>query len=246
MERRFEIFEISGYNKERIETLRDVINATAQSVAADVVDELHSGIIVPMSEAWYAEEAQHYFETFAQRVKETGERIKQTFDEFRVRIQKTGEAWASVAQGEAPVLAELEQVDMVLSTSEIKNVDSVGNRALNEAKVQVVIGSLDKVEQNIKTRLARLAQNLDASTSFLGHGQGVAISEYFGRVVDAVHGLFSYLLVGDNALSGELAKYKAKYADSAESVASSYSSSSDVNANSNTSSSSSSSSVPNA
>ena len=225
--------EVSGYNKDRIEALRDVINTTAQAVATDVVEELHSGIIVPMSEAWYAEEAQHYFETFAERVKETGERIKQTFDEVRLRIQKTGEAWASITQGEAPVLAELEQVDMVLSTSEIKNVDSVGNRALNEAKVQVVIGSLDKVEQNIRTRLARLAQNLDASTSFLGHGQGVAVSEYFGRVVDAVHGLFSYLLVGDNALSGELAKYKAKYADSAESVASSYSSSSNVNADLN-------------
>ena len=64
--------EIVGYNKEKVEELRDKINDIAQDVASDVVELLHDRIVVPISTEWYAEVAQEYFLDFKDQVKQRG------------------------------------------------------------------------------------------------------------------------------------------------------------------------------
>jgi len=93
---------------------------------------------------------------------------------------------------------------------------------LDEPGVQKVIGSLPTVEQNIKSSLNALAAQLEADTAFLGHGQGAAVQNCLVKVADAVHKIFVFLLIGDDALQGALNKFKEKYAESATNVASSF------------------------
>ena len=218
--------EMSGYNKAQVEALRDVINKAAQDSASGIVEELTNGVVTPMSTCWYAEEAQQFFQTFANDgVAKCGEAIKAIFDEFRANVEKTGAAWAEAtgaADAGTPHLAPLDDVNLVLNVDAIEAVDGSGNRYLNEGEVEKVVGSLETVEANIKTRLSGIANNLDATTAFLGHGQGEAVRSCFDKVSGVVHTIFQRLLVGEDALSGALSKFKEKYAQSAENVATSF------------------------
>lgn len=215
--------EISGYNEQAVVDLRDVINNTAQSTKDVIIEELTNGVITPMSTVWYAEEAQEYFAGFAENVKSSGTTIKEVFDGFRANVQKTGEDWAEATGAEStPTLSELDDVVLELNVDAIEAKNAAGDRSLDEDGVDTVIGSLEGVEETIKSRLSGLAQDLDASTAFLGHGQGESVQNCFVKVAESVHKIFEYLLIGDDALEGALSKYKEKYATSAENVASSY------------------------
>ena len=218
--------EMSGYNKAQVEALRDAINSAAQETAEGIVEELANGVITPISTCWYAEEAQEFFQKFADEgVAKCGEAIKGIFEEFKNNVEATGAAWAeATGAGEAgkPQLPAIDDVNLVLSVDAIQAVDGSGNRYLNEGEVEKVAGSLETVEGNIKTRLSGVANKLDASTAFLGHGQGDAVRACFDKVLGVVHTIFQKLLVGEDALAGALAKFKQKYAESAENVATSF------------------------
>ena len=220
--------EVSGYNSGKVEELREVINTTAQSCGETIVQTLESDIITPMSQAWYAEEAQEYFEAFKEQVKASGQTIKEVFDGFRDNVQKTGAEWATATgAGEGPTLEPIDDVTLDLDVSAIEATNGAGDRSLDESAVQTVVDNLPSVEDSIKESLSGLAQNLDASTAFLGHGQGEAVQACFVKVSEAVHKIFEFILTGgaggaDDSLSGALGKFKEKYAESAENVASSY------------------------
>lgn len=215
--------DVSGYNKEAVEALRDVINSTAQSTASVIVEELTNYVVTPMSTAWYAEEAQEYFTTWSTEVvAKTGETIQKVFDGFRDNVQKTGEAWAEATKGVAPVLAPIDDVTVTLSVDAIQATNEAGDRSLDEAAVDKVKSSLSACEEAIKTGLSGLAQNLDASTAFLGHNQGQKIQECFIRVAEAIHKIFEYVLNETDGLGAALEAYKTKYADSATNVATSF------------------------
>ena len=214
--------DVSGYNKGKVEELRDSINNTAKACGDAVVEELHSGIVVPMSSKWFAEEAQDYFEGFATAVKECGVTIKEVFDQFRANVESTGGEWATATGGEAPTLAAIDDVELNLDVSAILNMNGAGDRSLDEDGVQGIVDSIPTVEAAIKSRLTGLANQLNAETAFLGHGQGAAVQACFVKVAEAVHQIFNYLLSGDDALSGALKAFKEKYATSATNVATSF------------------------
>lgn len=214
--------EVSGYNKGRVEELRAVINDTAKSTSSVIVDELTNYIVTPMSTAWYAEEAQEYFQTFKEVVAKTGETITDVFDKFRDNIEKTGAAWAEATKGEAPTLEKIEDVQVDLSVDAIQATNEAGDRSLDEAAVDKVKESIPDCKEAIKNGLSGLAQNLDASTAFLGHNQGTEIQACFVKVAEAVEKIFDFVLAGEDGLEGALAAYKEKYAGSATNVASSF------------------------
>ena len=216
--------DISGYNKEEVEELRDKINSTAQQVGENVIEELENGIIKPISLAWYAEEAQEYFETFAEQVKAKGETIREVFDDFRSDIEKAGVEWAEKTKGAVPHLAKLDDVELKLDVSSIKKIDALGNRGLNEYRVQAVVSGLDDVEANIKSNLSSLADELGVESAFLGHGQAKAIQSCFVNITSEIHKIFEYLLLGDDSLSGALKKYSEKDSTTATDVAVGYNS----------------------
>jgi hypothetical protein len=186
--------EISGYNKGKVEELRGAINTTAQSSAEAIIKELESGVIVPMSTVWYAEEAQQYFEGFKAAVAACGATIHEVFDKFRENVEKTGADWATSTGGEAPTLPVLDEIVLDLPVDAILNINGAGDRMLDEPGVKKVIGSLPTVEQNIKSSLNALAAQLEADTAFLGHGQGAAVQNCLVKVADAVHKIFVFLL----------------------------------------------------
>ena len=214
--------EVSGYNKAKVEELRGVINDTAQSTASVIVEELTNYVVTPMSTAWYAEEAQEYFQTFKDVVAKTGQTITNVFDEFRQNVQDTGAAWAEATKGVAPTLEKIETVEVVLPVDAIQATNEAGDRSLDETAVENVKNSLSDCEEAIKNGLSGLAQNLDASTAFLGHNQGTQIQNCFVKVAEAVHQIFNYVLIGETGLEGALKAYKEKYANSATNVASSF------------------------
>ncbi len=220
--------EVSGYNSENVKALRGAINDTAQACGETIVSTLETDIITPMSTAWYAEEAQQYFEGFKAQVKASGETIKEVFEGFRGNIEKTGEEWATATgAAEAPTLDPLDDVELDLNIEAILAVNEAGDRSLDEAAVEQVVNNLSSTEATIKDSLTGLAENLDASTAFLGHGQGDAVQACFVKVTEAVHKIFEFILTGgeggaDDSLSGALTKFKEKYSDSATNVATSY------------------------
>ena len=80
--------EETGYNKKEIENLINNINDSLEKTGEAITDSLYDGIILPMSTAWYAPEAQEFFEEFKEEVKASGQVINTSFDNFRLAIQK--------------------------------------------------------------------------------------------------------------------------------------------------------------
>lgn len=214
--------EGTGYNCEQIEALATVIDEAAQSAASGIVETLHNGVIVPISEAWYAGDAQEYFQGFAETVAESGRAIQEYFDIFRMNVETAGKEWAEFAKGPSPTLSPVSEITLTLPTDEILQQDSNGNTVIIEDKAQEVANGLEEVLEEIQTNLNDIADNLDASTAFLGHGQDEGVKECFVNVSNKVKEVFNYLTEGDNSLQSSINKAVEAYGQSADSISSGF------------------------
>lgn len=216
--------EISGFNRLNAEKLRLTIQQTAESVGQNIADEITRGIITPMADAWYAEDAVTFFGKFKDTVNQQAEQIKESFNTFKNNIESTTNSWSEFTGAESVSMPDIDApAEIKIDISSIQPKNGNGDRALDEDKVEAVITSnIPSTEEAIKSQLATLAQNLDAETSFLGHGQGAAVQSCFTEVVNAVHKIFESLLTGDESLKTALDDYKSKYVEAAEKVANSY------------------------
>ena len=214
-----------GYNAQQVAELRTAINEACKESVSKVSEELTSWIVKPMSTAWYAEEAQTYFEGFKEQVKSSCTTIQQVFDGFRANILQTATDWANATgAGDAgiPELTAIDTPEIEFSVEAIENMDGSGNRFLDEDAVQAVIGDIPSCEEAISSDLQAIAQKLDASASFLGGGQAAAMQDCFVKVAEAVHQIFQFILTGDKSLNTALTDFKTKYTGSAANVATSY------------------------
>lgn len=213
--------EITGYNYQQINALRDVINNTAQRAGEGIVERLSSDIIVPMSTAWYAPEAITFFEGFAATVKASGTNITNAFDAFRLAVQEAGESWALNTNGQAPSLAPIDSVELNLNISPIQG-ENGGNITIDENQAMVIANKLPEVEEAIKADLQALAGNLNAETAFIGRGQAAALQECFVKLSGEVHRIFRYLTEGDDSLSSQINKAVQKYQAVSEGISSAF------------------------
>lgn len=206
------MFGFIGYDCEQINALRDVINSTAQQAGNGIVERLHGGIVVPMSSVWYAPEAVEFFEGFASDVKKAGEKITAAFDAFRGAVEGAGEIWAENTGGEAPSLAAIDNVDLDLNVSDIQ--PKLGNAVvIDKEQATTIASNLTEVEEGIKSDLENLAQNLNAESAFIGHGQADALQTCFVEVSGAIHKLFKNLTEGKNNLQSQINKSAEKYSN---------------------------------
>ena len=204
--------EISGYNCERINALRDVINNTAEQAGNGIVERLHNDIVVPMSSVWYAPEAVDFFEGFATTVKSSGESITAAVDAFRGAIESAGKNWAENTGGEAPSLPASDAVELDLNVSDIQP-NNGGNVTIDEGQAGTIAGSLTEVEEGIKSDLERLAGGLNAESAFIGHAQADALQSCFVKVSGEINKIFKYLTDGEDSLQGQINKAVQKYSD---------------------------------
>lgn len=204
--------EVSGYNCEKVNALRNVINKTAQESGKSIVETLRSDIVVPMSSAWYAPEAVTFFEGFAKTVKASGEGITEAFDSFRAAVEKAGANWAESTSGETPSLPAIETVELVLDYSAIQP-NNAGNITIDEASASSIASKLGEVEATIKSNLEGLAGSLDAETAFIGHGQADALQKCFVTVSGEIYKIFKYLTEGENSLQSQIKATVTKYQD---------------------------------
>ncbi len=204
--------EISGYNCEQVNSLRDVINNIASQAGDGIVERLHSDIVVPMSSVWYAPEAVTFFEGFAETVKASGENITAAFDAFRGAVESAGKNWAENTGGEAPSLPAIDSVELDLNVSDIQS-DNGGSVTIDEGQAETIASSLTEVEDDIRSDLESLAEGLEAETAFLGHGQADALQSCFVKVSSEIHKIFKYLTDGEDSLQGQINKAVQKYSD---------------------------------
>lgn len=204
--------KLMGYNCQKINELRTVINNTAKQAAQGIVERLNSDIVVPMSNAWYAPEAITFFEGFASTVKATGERITAAFDAFRAAVESAGKNWAENTGGEIPSLPAIDVVELNLNISSIQS-NKTGNVGIEYADARAIADRLPEVEEAIKSELRNLAGNLNADTAFIGGGQAQALESCFVSVSGEIHKIFSYLTVGEDSLQGQINKAIKKYVD---------------------------------
>lgn len=201
---------ISGYNCQKINELRDVINSRAQQAGNGIVERMHNEIIVPMSTVWYAPEAVEFFGGLAETVRACGQGITQAFDAFRDAVQQAGTNWAENTGGEVPMLTSIDAVELNLNVSDIQP-DNNGNVTIDEAQANTIAANLTEVEASIKSDLEAFAANLNAETAFIGHGQGSALQECFTRISGEIHKIFKYLTEGEDSLQSQIRKAVEKY-----------------------------------
>lgn len=201
----------TGYNATEINGLRDIINQTAQNAGDGIVQTLYDDIIVPMSTAWYAPEAVTFFEGFAETVKQSGENITKAFDSFRDAVEKAGVNWADNTGGEQPALAAIDQVELNLTVTDIKEKNDNGDVIIYSDSANTVANNLEEVENTIKENLENLAENLDAATAFIGGGQAEAIQDCFVEVSGEIHKIFKYLTEGEDSLQSQIKAADTKY-----------------------------------
>lgn len=213
----------TGYNKEQIEGLRDAINSTAQEAAQGIVEKLESGIVTPMSTIWYAEEGVEFFEKFADVVKQSGTNIHDVFQTFNDYVGQAGANWAENTKGEAPTMAAIDNIELVLNVSAILNTNEKGDRGIEREQANSVADNLEQVKSEIETTLKELAAKLDATTSFLGGNQAEAVQNCFVQVSGEVHKIFNYLTEGDDSLRSAIIKTAEKYGEVGEGVSTAFS-----------------------
>lgn len=212
----------TGYNKEQVEELRSAINTTAQSAAEGIIEKLGSGIITPISAAWFAPEAIEFFEKFAEVVAQSGANIQTIFETFKQYIEEAGANWAQNTGGEVPVLPTLDEITLNLDISAIKEKASNGDVGVFENDAMAVANGLNSVQEDIKANLESLAKQLDAATAFIGGSQAESIQNCFVAVSGEVHRIFSYLTEGEDSLRGALTKSVEKYGDVSESISTAF------------------------
>lgn len=208
---------VTGYNAGNIVALRDVINTVAQSSSQGICEILHDRIVAPMASVWCAQEAVDFFAGFKTAVQSCGEDIHTAFDTFRGNVQSAGESWAENTGGVAPSLPSIEDVALDLNVEDIKAEEN-GNVFIIEDSATAIANSLGDVEQEIKSRLEELARQLDAETSFLGHGQAQAVSECFTVINGAISNIFKFLTTGEESLQSQINKAVQKYKDVATDI----------------------------
>jgi len=212
---------VTGYNCQRINELRDVINNTAQQAGENIVEKLHSGIIAPMSSVWYAPEAVQFFEGFKETVTASGENITAAFDAFRGAVESAGINWAENTGGEAPALPAIDSVVLDLNVSDIQN-DNAGNVTIDQDQASKIANGLNEVEEGIKSELEGLAGNLNAETAFIGGNQASKLQECFVMVSGEIHKIFKYLTDGDSSLQGQINAAAKKYNEVSEGISSAF------------------------
>lgn len=220
---------VIGYNCGKVEDLARVINSVAQKSGKNIIDRLHSEIIVPMSKIWYAPEAQEFFEKFAEVVQSTSENIQLAYDAFRKSVQAAGENWAENSGGQKPELAAVEPIDLTLNTTAILAHDGGGNVSIDEEPANRLAASLSDVQQNIMTDLKSAAEELDASTAFVGGAQAEALQQCFSEVSQSISKIFNYLTEGEFNLQSQIDAAVKKYGEVASGISSEFSSSSSSN-----------------
>lgn len=213
---------VTGYNCGQVNALRDTINNVAIKAGENIVERLHSDIIVPMSSVWYAPEAVEFFTGFAATVKASGEGITNAFDAFRGAVESAGKNWAENTQGEAPSLPAIDMVNLELNVSDILS-DNAGNVTIDENQATTIADKLPEVEAAIKSDLEGLAATLNAETAFMGHGQAEAVQSCFVQVSGEIHKIFKYLTEGEESLQGQIKKAAAKYSEVSSGISSAFS-----------------------
>ena len=206
-----------GYNKEQIESLRNVINNIAKSSGEDIVNTLKNGFVIPMSSVWYAPDAVDFFNAFSELVKYSGNAVTESFDLIRSYIEKFGVLWAENTGGEIPVLPPIEPIILNLDISSIKP-NNNGDVVINGMEANRIANNLFQLENNIKDNLKNLAVNLEAESSFIGGNQAESIQECFLRIVDQIQKIFDYLTNGDNSVQTQINKTISKYGDLSQNV----------------------------
>lgn len=214
--------DVTGYNRQNVEELRNVINNTAQAAGSEIPEILKNGIITPISTAWYAPEAVKFFSDFAEIVKASGTAITEAFDSFRDAVQKAGANWAENTGGEVPSLAAIETVNLTLDVSAIQAADSAGSVTITGSDAENVAKKLPNIEEEIKSKLQDLAKNLDAETAFIGGGQSAALQDCFVRVSGEVHRIFKFLTEGEGSLQSQINQAVAKYGQVSEGISSAF------------------------
>lgn len=217
----------TGYNREAVEHLREVINTTAQECAEKIVDLMHSEIVAPMSKVWYAKEAVEYFESIQQTVKASGESITNIFDSFREEVQTAGVNWATKTHNEndKPSLAAISPVSLDLNVSDIQDKNSKGDVVIDINEANSIAGKLPQTEEKIKTELEQITNKLDAAEALLGGSQAQAVKDCFNGLCKIVGEIFKFISSGDqngNSITKLINEAAKSYGEQAEGTASQF------------------------
>ena len=214
--------DVTGYNPAQVESLGTDIVSSSQKVADTIVEKLESGVIRPISEEWFAQEAKEFFDAFAETVRSTGQAIAEAFDSFISSVESAGNNWAENTKGTTVSLERVGSIDLNLDVSAIQTQDGSGNIGIKEEGARGVADSLTSVREEIQTTLTEEANRLNAETAFLGHDQAQAVTHCFEQVNIAVSKIFNFLIEGDNNLQAQINNAVQKYGEIGTETASAF------------------------
>ena len=206
----------SGYNKDKINALGDALNSAMEHIGTAIKEEIETELINKIGEKWYSKEAQDYFKVVKKEIGSSAEVIRGIFSQFRDSLQERGETWARATGNASPSIGSIKELVIDVSISPIKELREDGAAVLYEKDVNTIADNLDNVEKDLKAKIQKYKEELDASTAFIGHGQAQAISDCFDRILGEIHSMFQYLLVGDMSVKAALKAFKEKYKNKAE------------------------------
>ena len=184
----------TGYNPNKVKDLRNSINSTiAPKVKDAIINELKTGIVTPISTAWYTQEGKDYFDAFSEAVKNTGPIIEEIFNAFIKGLEIAANNWAENVQSKDRItLPNLSGLNLKLDVSAVKK-DKGGDIGIDEAAATQVANNAAQVKTNVNNELRTLSKSLSATSAFLGQGQAEAVEACFTKIQDEVAKIFSFL-----------------------------------------------------
>lgn len=100
---------------------------------------------------------------------------------------------------------------------EVISVASTG-KGINAELIPAAQEAIQTYKTNMSNRLNEFKSEIDFSTAFIGENQSVAISNYYGRVMDSIAETFAYLDSFSTAINQAKEQYMAEEQKIAETL----------------------------
>ena len=183
----------TGFNPNQIEQLSRTVNTISNEVGNSIRIKLESGIVTPISQAWFTQEGVDYFNSFRDAVRNSENIIQEIFNAFNQGLRKAGENWADQVRSRQRVSVQnVGRPNLNINVSAVRP-DRGGDIGIDENAANAVANQVAGIRADIQAELKSQAQRLEANAAFMGHGQADAVRNCFTQINEEVARIFRIL-----------------------------------------------------
>lgn len=199
-----------GANRTETVNLIEKIKTDSSSIKETIQEQLQTGVINAIKDAWYAEEAVKFFQAFRETVESASGAIAQGINTVIGNVALSYDNWLANTNPEGAAsnplygsgeYSEVEESETKI-TLDVEGIVAVGpntETGIDEETANTVAESLPGIREAIQEALKDMQQNLDASAALIdaSGAQSSAVQTFYDAQLTAIEQIFKFLTEDD-------------------------------------------------